>query len=130
MSDTRERCDTGAIGWGDQGSSGAAQHEEDASSAPVLVWKKSLRENGDMRSLRPSYVIWYCPGAVRPCTYWSISNDAEISTLSRFRLATLVYIAVILGQQPTPAPPGILIDLGGRRLHLNCTGTGTPTAIV
>ncbi len=50
--------------------------------------------------------------------------------MSRFTLATLVYIAVILGQQPTPAPPGKLIDLGGRRLHLNCTGTGTPTVIV
>jgi pimeloyl-ACP methyl ester carboxylesterase len=31
-------------------------------------------------------------------------------------------------QQP-PAAPGRLIDLGGRRLHLNCTGAGTPTVI-
>lgn len=29
-----------------------------------------------------------------------------------------------------PAPPGKLIDLGGRRLHLNCRGTGSPTVIV
>jgi pimeloyl-ACP methyl ester carboxylesterase len=28
------------------------------------------------------------------------------------------------------APPGSLIDLGGRRLHLNCTGSGSPTVVV
>jgi pimeloyl-ACP methyl ester carboxylesterase len=29
-----------------------------------------------------------------------------------------------------PSHPGQLIDIGGRRLHLNCTGSGTPTVIV
>jgi pimeloyl-ACP methyl ester carboxylesterase len=32
-------------------------------------------------------------------------------------------------QQP-PAAPGRLVNLGGRRLHLNCTGAGSPTVIV
>jgi pimeloyl-ACP methyl ester carboxylesterase len=50
--------------------------------------------------------------------------------LSRFMLSTLLYIAVTLGQQPPPEPPGKLVDLGGRRLHVNCTGTATPTVIV
>jgi hypothetical protein len=27
-------------------------------------------------------------------------------------------------------PPGRLIQVGGYRLHLNCTGTGTPTVIL
>ena len=27
-------------------------------------------------------------------------------------------------------PPGQLIDVGGHRLHLNCTGTGSPTVVV
>ncbi|MGC1782949.1 MAG: alpha/beta hydrolase [Acidobacteriaceae bacterium] len=31
-------------------------------------------------------------------------------------------------QQP-PAAPGRLVNIGGRRLHLNCTGTGSPTVI-
>jgi pimeloyl-ACP methyl ester carboxylesterase len=31
-------------------------------------------------------------------------------------------------QQP-PAAPGRLVDLGGRRLRLNCTGAGSPTVI-
>lgn len=31
-------------------------------------------------------------------------------------------------QQP-PTAPGRLVDIGGRRLHMNCTGTGSPTVI-
>ena len=29
-----------------------------------------------------------------------------------------------------PSPPGRLIDLGGHRLHLHCTGHGSPTVVV
>src|SRR6266850_3669036 len=29
-----------------------------------------------------------------------------------------------------PVPPGKLIDIGGYRLHINCTGTGQPTVIL
>src|SRR5436189_987336 len=29
-----------------------------------------------------------------------------------------------------PAPPGKLIELGGYKLHLNCTGNGTPTVVL
>jgi pimeloyl-ACP methyl ester carboxylesterase len=29
-----------------------------------------------------------------------------------------------------PPPLGTLVDIGGRRLHLHCTGTGTPTVVV
>jgi pimeloyl-ACP methyl ester carboxylesterase len=31
---------------------------------------------------------------------------------------------------PVPAPPGRLVDIGGRRLHLHCTGSGSPAVIV
>jgi pimeloyl-ACP methyl ester carboxylesterase len=31
--------------------------------------------------------------------------------------------------EPAPIPPGRLIDIGGRRLHLNCTGKGSPTIV-
>src|SRR5262245_17539919 len=37
---------------------------------------------------------------------------------------------VIDAQTSSPLPPGQLIDLGGRRLHLNCSGTGSPSVIV
>src|SRR5215475_8876914 len=29
-----------------------------------------------------------------------------------------------------PAPPGKLVDIGGRRLHINCTGKGAPTVVM
>jgi pimeloyl-ACP methyl ester carboxylesterase len=39
--------------------------------------------------------------------------------------------ALVLAQQADIGPPpGRLIDVGGRRLHLNCTGTGSPTVII
>jgi|GEM_PF-5958301 len=31
---------------------------------------------------------------------------------------------------PEPKPPGKLVDLGGHRLHMNCTGKGSPTVVV
>jgi len=29
-----------------------------------------------------------------------------------------------------PAPPGKLVDLGGHKLHVNCTGKGSPTVVI
>jgi pimeloyl-ACP methyl ester carboxylesterase len=31
---------------------------------------------------------------------------------------------------PSPPPLGKLVDAGGYRVHLNCTGTGTPTVVI
>ena len=53
----------------------------------------------------------------------------------------LVQLAVIIGlvvaallhaqaQSPGYPPPGRLIDIGGRKLHLNCSGEGSPTVIL
>jgi pimeloyl-ACP methyl ester carboxylesterase len=33
-------------------------------------------------------------------------------------------------KQEIPAPPGTLVDIGGQRLHLNCTGSGSPAVIL
>jgi pimeloyl-ACP methyl ester carboxylesterase len=33
-------------------------------------------------------------------------------------------------QSAPPAPPGRLVDAGGHRLHLNCTGKGRPTVVI
>ncbi len=30
----------------------------------------------------------------------------------------------------TYPPPGQLVDVGGHRLHINCTGTGSPTVVI
>jgi pimeloyl-ACP methyl ester carboxylesterase len=32
--------------------------------------------------------------------------------------------------QGAQAPPGKLVDIGGRRLHINCTGKGAPTVVM
>src|SRR5688572_29629745 len=30
----------------------------------------------------------------------------------------------------TYPPPGQLVDVGGHRLHINCSGTGSPTVVI
>src|SRR5216684_8347678 len=54
----------------------------------------------------------------------------------RFHLAAILVLLIIAqasGQgsaaQEYP-PPGRLVDIGGRKLHLYCTGTGSPTVIL
>lgn len=42
--------------------------------------------------------------------------------------ALFLFTGLVLAQQP--ALTGRLLDLGGRRLHLNCSGSGSPTVIV
>src|SRR5262245_40744655 len=39
---------------------------------------------------------------------------------------TVVYSAAAID----PKPIGELIDIGGRKLHIRCTGTGSPTVLV
>jgi pimeloyl-ACP methyl ester carboxylesterase len=39
-------------------------------------------------------------------------------------------LAAITLQAQTYPPPGRLIDIGGRRLHLNCTGKGNPAVVL
>ena len=41
-----------------------------------------------------------------------------------------LFCATGLLQGADPAPPGQMVDLGGRRLHLNCTGSNSPAVIV
>src|SRR5215472_114732 len=44
----------------------------------------------------------------------------------------LIAAAHLHGQSPSPQghpPPGRLVDIGDRKLHLNCAGRGSPTVI-
>jgi pimeloyl-ACP methyl ester carboxylesterase len=69
--------------------------------------------------------------------------EAELMTVARavyagyshvlLALAGLaVYGAPVRAQQVTGSPPvpGVLIDIGGQQLHLDCTGHGSPTVIL
>jgi pimeloyl-ACP methyl ester carboxylesterase len=43
----------------------------------------------------------------------------------------LLYVALAAGTVPTRfAPPGRLVDLGGHRLHVHCSGAGHPVAVI
>jgi len=42
----------------------------------------------------------------------------------------LFFLCVACAWGQTPAPTGRLVDVGGYRLHLNCTGTGNPTVMI
>jgi pimeloyl-ACP methyl ester carboxylesterase len=48
-----------------------------------------------------------------------------ISILLLLQLSSLV-----VAQQTNPAPSGKLVDIGGYRLHLNCTGKSDPTVVL
>ena len=52
--------------------------------------------------------------------------------MNRLRLSLVLFgLASSLSAQPQlPAPPGALIDIGGRRLHLLCSGQGAPTVVL
>lgn len=39
-------------------------------------------------------------------------------------------VAVCSAAFPDPRPIGQLVDIGGRKLHIHCTGNGTPTVVV
>jgi pimeloyl-ACP methyl ester carboxylesterase len=44
--------------------------------------------------------------------------------------AFILSAAVTSAQSADPQPPGKLVDLGGHRLHVNCSGHGAPTVVV
>src|SRR3984893_14217840 len=45
--------------------------------------------------------------------------------------AIILNACLVLAATTTqPKPPGKLVDLGGHRLHVNCTGKGGPTVVV
>jgi len=47
------------------------------------------------------------------------------------RSAIAILLSTLVAQvQSFPQAPGRLVDAGGHRLHLNCTGNGTPTVII
>jgi len=54
----------------------------------------------------------------------------KAARLACYVLAVVLGACVILSAQTTYPPLGKLIDIGGRKLHLNCTGAGSPTVIL
>jgi len=56
-----------------------------------------------------------------------------MKTLERICLSGVicfVFATSTWAASPAPKPPGKLVDLGGHKLHINCTGKGTPTVVI
>ncbi len=57
--------------------------------------------------------------------------NAQVMTLVLTLLGTPVMPSTPMTTGPeTYPPPGTLVDVGGRRIHLHCTGAGSPTVIL
>jgi len=65
---------------------------------------------------------------------------ARRAILAALAAALLFFIRDIVLAEPTPTPedqrmlpyvePGQLVDIGGRRINLHCTGAGGPTVVL
>ena len=64
----------------------------------------------------------------RGCLVWL---SASLATLLGLMLVGYIYepMAEAADAKAFP-PPGQLVDVGGYRLHINCTGTGSPTVVI
>jgi len=64
----------------------------------------------------------------RGCLLWL---GAGLASLLGLLLVGFIYepIAEVADAKAYP-PPGQLVDVGGYRLHINCTGTGSPTVVI
>jgi len=51
-----------------------------------------------------------------------------LATVCISPIATTQQVSTTAGK--TPAPIGMLVDVGGYRVHLYCTGTGSPTVVI
>jgi pimeloyl-ACP methyl ester carboxylesterase len=52
------------------------------------------------------------------------------TTIVLYLVMYLAIGAAASGAAPAPHPPGKLVDLGGHKFHVNCTGQGMPTVVV
>jgi pimeloyl-ACP methyl ester carboxylesterase len=64
----------------------------------------------------------------RGCLIWL---GASLASLLGLMLVGYIFESVAeAADAKTYPPPGEMVDVGGYRLHINCTGTGNPTVII
>ena len=67
-------------------------------------------------------------GHSRGCLFWL---GASLASLLGIALVGYIYEHVAeAADAKTYPPPGQLVDVGGHRLHINGTGTGSPTVVI
>jgi pimeloyl-ACP methyl ester carboxylesterase len=87
-------------------------------------------------SVQPA-LNWVWPPALLTMVTWMIVRGRRRTVL--YPVITILALAALAGGYETVREaadaqaypmPGRLIDVGGHRLHLNCTGTGSPTVVL
>lgn len=64
----------------------------------------------------------------RGCLWWL---GAGLASLLGLMLVGYIYEGIAeAADAKTYPPPGELVDVGGYRLHINCTGSGSPTVVI
>lgn len=73
--------------------------------------------------------LWLPPPASRGCDrrYGSLFGVASHYAPTP---ALVLFLFALHGYGQIPAPPGQLVEAEGRRVHINCTGTGSPSVIL
>src|SRR5258708_33961307 len=61
---------------------------------------------------------------------WPNPTPRAFKPLKHTCLIILSACSVFAATTSDPKPLGKLVDLGGHRLHVNCTGKGSPTVVV
>ena len=61
---------------------------------------------------------------------YGVDSSMKIIVTALLLLLPLTVVAQQSGGRPAYPPPGKLVDIGGYRLHLNCTGKGGPTVVL
>jgi len=61
---------------------------------------------------------------------WPNPTPRAFKPLKHICLFILSACSVFAATTSDPKPLGKLVDLGGHRLHVNCTGKGSPTVVV
>jgi pimeloyl-ACP methyl ester carboxylesterase len=69
-----------------------------------------------------------CKRAPTPALSNSVCFVIVLALSCGFPIATLAQTTIPV--QSAPAPLGKLVDVGGYRVHLYCTGTGSPTVVI
>src|SRR5512138_1904384 len=54
----------------------------------------------------------------------------KIAATALLLLLSVIAVAQQKGKQPAYPPPGKLVDVGGYRLHINCTGQDGPAVVL
>lgn len=66
----------------------------------------------------------------RPPYPWRISKWLIFSAVLIVAAGAIFQFAMSLWESHRYPPPGKLVDIGGLRLHINCTGSGSPAVIL